>query len=288
MTDKRNSRSARQDLIVRSNMRNRSSSPYRSPPVTERDLLRKHHRLLRHEDGDDDVDHEGSTTVDDESQDYVEHAGHRSNDRVERADEYGKQIAREYYKKLVKDFPLLDLSKYKEGMVALRWRTMAEFSKNKGGPKGICAEVSCDVRDNNYTANSSGDYEYDSNQSGNVLEKRQVLFKYLEDSEDGTRKEQKAIMVSCWLCSDHGRRLDKSHEYEKVRRDAGSGRSHGSHETRHDRDVRRHRHHEQHFHTYRHERRRDSHRDSHYHERSHHSSYDDGQDMNRDRATDTI
>ncbi|KAK9239219.1 folate-sensitive fragile site protein Fra10Ac1-domain-containing protein [Lipomyces kononenkoae] len=264
MTDKRDLGSARQDLSIR----NWSSSPHRSPPVTERDLLHKHHRLLRHEDKDD-VDRQGSVAADDESKDYVESAGHRSNDRLDRADEYGKQIAKEYYNRLVKDFPLLDLSRYKEGMVALRWRTMAEFSKNKGGPKGICAEIFCDVRDNDYTPNSGNDYDYDSNQSGDFLEKRQVLFKYLEDSEDGTRKEHKAIMVTCWLCPDHGRRLDNSHEYEKERLEAGSRRSRGSQATRLDRHVRRHRHHRHH---HRHERHPDSHTDSDHRERSHRSS----------------
>ncbi|KAK9375512.1 folate-sensitive fragile site protein Fra10Ac1-domain-containing protein [Lipomyces chichibuensis] len=199
--------------------------------VTERDLLHKHHRLLRHND-DDNIEPGDSCTV--------EETGQRRSDRVERADEYGKEIARAYYKKLVKDFPLLDLSRYKEGMVALRWRTMAEFCKNKGGPQGVCGEISCEVQDEDYTPNAENDCDYDSTQSRCHLEKRQVLFNYLEDSADGTRQEQKSIMVSCWLCPRHGRRLDKSHEYEKALRDAVSSRSSESKERRNGRQCRRH------------------------------------------------
>ncbi|KAK9430942.1 hypothetical protein V1505DRAFT_421094 [Lipomyces doorenjongii] len=246
--------------------------------VTERDLLRKHHRLLRYNDEDDDVELNDSCTASGESKEYVEESGQRRSDRTDRADEYGKKIARAYYKRLVKDFPLLDLSRYKEGMVALRWRTMAEFGKNKGGPQGICAEISCEVQDKDYTPNAEDDCDYDSKQSRCLLEKRQVLFNYLEDSADGTRQEQKAIMVSCWLCPRHGRRLDKSHEYKKALRDAGSSSlSSESKEIRRGRNVRHGRHgHQSHIH--RHRRRSDSPAHSNYGERSQRSSYDDEQD----------
>ncbi|KAK9243787.1 folate-sensitive fragile site protein Fra10Ac1-domain-containing protein [Lipomyces tetrasporus] len=245
MTDNKYSSTSRQELAVATKS---GVTPERHRPhqVTERDLLHKHHRLLR-EDDKDDVQDDGSGTASSESKDYEEVARNRPVDRVERANEYGKELAKEYYKKLVKDFPLLDLSRYKEGMVALRWRTMAEFRKNKGGANGICAEISCTERDKDYAPNAEDDYDYNSTQSEEFLEKRQVLFKYLETSTDGTRQEQKTIMVSCWLCPHHGRRLDKSHEYEKVLQASVSSRSIESRERRHDRQIGHHghRHHSQ-------------------------------------------
>ncbi|KAK9313664.1 folate-sensitive fragile site protein Fra10Ac1-domain-containing protein [Lipomyces starkeyi] len=281
MTDNKKSSATRHEVAV-SGQAQVPTSLHRLRLVTERDLLRKHHRLLRYND-EDDIERDDSCTASGENNEYVEETGQRRSDRVERAEEYGKEIARAYYKKLVKDFPLLDLSRYKEGMVALRWRTMAEFCKNKGGQQGICGEISCEVQDKDYTPNAENDYDYGSKPSKGLLEKRQVLFNYSEDSADGTRQEQKSIMVSCWLCPRHGRRLDKSHEYEKALRDAVSSRSGESKERMLDRNVRQQRRHGHHSHVYRH-RRSDSHAHSNYHERSQRRSYDDEQDMNLVRS----
>ncbi|KAK9387512.1 hypothetical protein V1515DRAFT_579892 [Lipomyces mesembrius] len=276
MTDNKKSSATRHEVAVPGQAQG-PTSLHRLGLVTERDLLRKHHRLLRYND-EDDIELNDSCTASGESKEYVEESEQRRTDRRERADEYGKKIARAYYKRLVKDFPLLDLSRYREGMIALRWRTMAEFGKNKGGPQGICAEISCEVQDKDYAPNAEDDYDYDSKQSRCLLEKRQVLFNYLEDSADGTRQEQKAIMVSCWLCPRHGRRLDKSHEYEKALRNAGSSRSSESKEIRRDINV------GHHSHIDRHRRKSNSPAHSNYRERSQRSSYDDEQDRNRVRS----
>ncbi|KAK9323947.1 folate-sensitive fragile site protein Fra10Ac1-domain-containing protein [Lipomyces orientalis] len=281
MTDNKDSSTSRQKLAVSTKSR---VTPERHRPhqVTERDLLHKHHRLFR-EDDKDDVQDDGSGPASSESKDCEEVPRNRLVDRVERANEYGKEIAKEYYKKLVKDFPLLDLSKYKEGMVALRWRTMEEFRKNKGGPNGICAEISCTERDKDYTPNAEDDYDYNSKQSEDFLEKRQVLFTYLETSTNGTRQEQKTIMVSCWLCPHHGRRLDKSHEYEKVLQASVPIRSIESRERRRDGQGRRHRH--RHHSQMSRSRRSASPKHSTYREgsRRRHSSHNDDQDMGRSR-----
>ena len=44
-----------------------------------------------------------------------------------------QQMAKRYYDKLFKEYCLADLSRYREGLVALRWRTEKEVLEGKGG-----------------------------------------------------------------------------------------------------------------------------------------------------------
>jgi protein FRA10AC1 len=51
------------------------------------------------------------------------------------------RLARRYYDKLYKEFAIIDLSRYKENMIGLRWRTEAEVVSGKG--QESCAAKKC-------------------------------------------------------------------------------------------------------------------------------------------------
>jgi protein FRA10AC1 len=44
-----------------------------------------------------------------------------------------KRVAKKYYDKLFKEYALVELKYYKEGRIALRWRTEREVIDGKGG-----------------------------------------------------------------------------------------------------------------------------------------------------------
>ena len=51
-------------------------------------------------------------------------------------------MAAKYYKKLVKEYAVVDLSRYKEGKVGMRWRTEKEVISGKG--QFECASLTCE------------------------------------------------------------------------------------------------------------------------------------------------
>ena len=57
------------------------------------------------------------------------------------ADTWGKRLAKAYYDKLFKEYTISDLSRYKENMVALRWRTEKEVVSGKG--QFVCGSKHC-------------------------------------------------------------------------------------------------------------------------------------------------
>ncbi|KAK9378832.1 uncharacterized protein V2V93DRAFT_375160 [Kockiozyma suomiensis] len=182
------------------------------PIVTERDLLERSHRLIW-DDKDDDADEENGPNGAEKQLSVTPSIDVR--DREAKAAEYGRKIAKQYSAKLIKDFPIVDLSRYRSGQIGLRWRTLHEYEENIGGERGICAEVGCRVRDRDYRANSdSAQLWKDSGYHRADLEKRQALFRYSEPGGEGVPTER-SIMVSCWLCPHHGRKLDRAHEYKK-------------------------------------------------------------------------
>lgn len=54
-----------------------------------------------------------------------------------------RKLAKSYYDKLFKEYCLADLSRYRERMMALRWRTEKEVLEGKGS---LCNRFSCLVR----------------------------------------------------------------------------------------------------------------------------------------------
>jgi protein FRA10AC1 len=56
-----------------------------------------------------------------------------------------ERVAKKYYDQLYKEYCLADLRYYREGKIAMRWRTEREVISGKG--QFICANLSCDERD---------------------------------------------------------------------------------------------------------------------------------------------
>ncbi|KAI5799854.1 folate-sensitive fragile site protein Fra10Ac1-domain-containing protein, partial [Geopyxis carbonaria] len=125
---------------------------YDNPPPdpvrirTERDILEAHHRFL----------HPATAPEDEET-----------------------ALARAYYEKLFKEFAVMELSRWREGMVAMRWRTADEVKKGLG--EKVCGSLRC--------GESEG------------LECREVDFKYQEKGKD------ERALVKVWVCEKCCRKL---------------------------------------------------------------------------------
>lgn len=68
----------------------------------------------------------------------------RDDDEDARAAPWAARLARKYYAKLVKEYAICDLSRYKESKVGLRWRTEREVVVGKG--QFVCAARGCSAR----------------------------------------------------------------------------------------------------------------------------------------------
>jgi len=132
---------------------------YADPPLvpprqrTERDILLSHHRFL-------------ATPTTDAS--------------------YENALVAAYDNKLYKEFVLMSLSRWREGMVAMRWRTEEEVKMGKG--VDMCAELECNKE---------------------ASDEQEVLFAYAEDGE------QKEALVKARLCGRCREKLVRAREREK-------------------------------------------------------------------------
>ncbi|KAI5786890.1 folate-sensitive fragile site protein Fra10Ac1-domain-containing protein [Pyronema domesticum] len=160
---------------------NRPPSPI---PIqrTERDILLSHHRFLRDESP-------GSPSA---------------------ADTYEKNLIAAYDAKLYKEYVLIELSQYRAGRVAMRWRTEQEVKDGKG--ERVCAGLGC---------------------GRGTEEEREVLFNYEEHGEG------KEAMVKVRLCAGCARRLRKA---KGERRRSRSPRRHRERSRSRERRKRDHRH----------------------------------------------
>lgn len=61
-------------------------------------------------------------------------------------DNFENRVARKYYSKLFKEYCIGDLSRYKTGQIALRWRTKIEVVQGIG--QFTCANMKCHSKDN--------------------------------------------------------------------------------------------------------------------------------------------
>eukprot|EP01134_Creolimax_fragrantissima_P007099 CFRG7099T1 len=102
--------------------------------------------------------------------------------------DWNQRLAKRYYDKLFKEYALCDLSRYKTGEVALRWRTQKEVFSGKG--QFVCGSKACDT--------SRG------------LQSWEVNFKYLEANE------KKNVLVKVRLCSKCSSKLN----YKSLKRKA--------------------------------------------------------------------
>ncbi|KRY08141.1 Cathepsin B-like cysteine proteinase 3 [Trichinella patagoniensis] len=101
-----------------------------------------------------------------------------------------QNLAKRYYDKLFKEYCIGDLSKYKEGKIALRWRIEQEVIKGKG--QFICGNKRCEEEEN--------------------LTSWEVNFAYVEE------QEKKNALVKLRLCPDCSEKLNYKKIFEKKKR----------------------------------------------------------------------
>ncbi|CAO3571239.1 unnamed protein product [Mortierella alpina] len=99
------------DSYVKHRQESCTESREEIPAKTELDILHENHRFLRSEDDDRDLTWE-------------------------------QRIAKKYYDKLFKEYALAELKYYKEGRIAMRWRTEKEVFSGKG--QFTCGSLRCD------------------------------------------------------------------------------------------------------------------------------------------------
>lgn len=90
---------------------------------------------------------------------------------------WGQRVAKKYYDKLFKEYAICELKYFKEGKIALRWRTEKEVIVGKG--QFICASTRCDETQR--------------------LQSWEVNFGYMEDGE---KKNELVKVRLCPACSD--------------------------------------------------------------------------------------
>ncbi|KAJ3131047.1 hypothetical protein HK100_006921 [Physocladia obscura] len=115
-----------------------SRQPAAPQLISEVDILRTNHRFLR----------DGEADNIESSSDPQQQRSSSGNDTSGSNDEsfltWEQRIAKKYYDKLFKEFAVANLERYKEGKVALRWRTRREVVAGIG--QFTCANMKCQHR----------------------------------------------------------------------------------------------------------------------------------------------
>lgn len=156
----------------------RQTKPKKHIPAmykTEKDIIQENHKFVR-----SDVDDDDELT-------------------------WGQRVAKKYYDKLFKEYAICELKYYKEGKIALRWRTEKEVIVGKG--QFICASTRCDETQK--------------------LQSWEVNFGYMEDGE---KKNELVKVRLCPQCSDKlnyktKKRLAKTLKRKSREEQASKGKS---------------------------------------------------------------
>lgn len=98
------------------------------------------------------------------------------------------QLAKRYYDKLVKEYCIADVSRYKENKIGLRWRTEQEVVKGKG--QFMCGAKKCEESNN--------------------LRTWEVNFGYLEQGE------KKNVLIKVRMCFECSYKLNYHHKKKEV------------------------------------------------------------------------
>lgn len=127
-------------------------------------------------------------------------------DTSDKPDTWEKKMAKAYYDKLFKEYAIVDLSRYKENEVALRWRIEKEVVEGKG--QFSCGNKTCLQRED--------------------LESWEVNFRYMEQGE------KKNALVKLRLCPNCSRKLNYHHKRKKWKsKDKKSDKSKRTHSSKH-------------------------------------------------------
>uniref|UniRef100_A0A2M3ZBD6 Protein FRA10AC1 n=1 Tax=Anopheles braziliensis TaxID=58242 RepID=A0A2M3ZBD6_9DIPT len=133
----------------------------------------------------------------DTSRDKTDHDVVRENHRFlwhsDPVDTWEKQLAKKYYDKLIKEYCIADLSRYKENKVALRWRIEKEVVSGKGQFR--CGNRNCEEQ--------------------NELRSWEVNFGYLEHGE---KKNALVKLRLCPKCSDKLNYHSKKREVKRMKK----------------------------------------------------------------------
>ncbi|KAK6535576.1 hypothetical protein TWF694_002031 [Orbilia ellipsospora] len=145
------------------------SVPSVSKGTTERDLLEQEFQFLR-DDADNGVESGRQDTA--------------------------KEIAKKYYDNLFREFALIDLSRWREGQVALRWRTKQEVLQGLG--QFTCASLTCPRHA--APTEDSLEFSLDSEEGDGMvpLETIEMNFGYVEK---GIKKNALVKVCVCEKCA---------------------------------------------------------------------------------------
>lgn len=132
--------------------------------ITEQDILKSHFRFL----------HDSEPTT------------------------WEEKLAFKYFKKLYKEYAMCDLSRYKLGKVALRWRSQVEVVKGTG--QFTCSELRCKIKEKN------------------SLSSWEVPFGYVEDNQHKHVLVKVVLCVSCSEKLNYRKKRDAEKESKQKRR----------------------------------------------------------------------
>ncbi|KAK6504652.1 hypothetical protein TWF481_006591 [Arthrobotrys musiformis] len=122
-----------------------------------------------------------------------------------------KEIAKKYYENLFREFALIDLSRWREGQVALRWRTKQEVLQGLG--QFTCASLTCPRHAAAPTEESIDEFSLDDTRPNNKseaagegvgLETFEMNFGYIEK---GVKKNALVKVCVCEKCAGKLRRV---------------------------------------------------------------------------------
>ncbi|KAI8808340.1 FRA10AC1 [Cladochytrium replicatum] len=99
----------------------------------------------------------------------------RSEDESETEASWEARVAKKYYDKLFKEYALANMDGYKQGKIAMRWRTEKEVISGKG--QFVCANVRCEMKDQ--------------------LRSWEVNFSYVEEGEKRTALVKLRLCKAC-------------------------------------------------------------------------------------------
>ncbi|PWW73900.1 hypothetical protein C7212DRAFT_283963 [Tuber magnatum] len=124
------------------------------------------------------------------------------------ADTEEKRIAKSYYDKLFKEFAMVELERWREKQIAMRWRTKQEVLDGKG--QFSCANLSC--RNHRSTLDENPDEE-------GGLRSVELNFEYVEHGE------KKHALVTARVCKGCAVKLRYVQRGDKERRRSRRSRS---------------------------------------------------------------
>lgn len=142
----------------------------RGSALTDRDLLREEFEFVR----EDNVEKDAKT--------------------------YAGRLARRQYDRLYKEYAIVNLGRYKKGLLGMRWCTEAEVLSGKG--RTWCGAEGCDRGQVLERGGKKSDEEHVGSDSAE-LETYEVPFSYVE------KGEKKVTLVKVSLCKKHARRMLK-------------------------------------------------------------------------------